>query len=133
MRIQYPDGLRIIRVPCTGKVDLIHILRAMEKGADGVCLVGCMEGSCHFERGNLMARRRVEEAARILDAVGVGGGRVKMYNLSAGEGPRFAEIAAEMTETIKGLGPNPIGAAPAENDDEHQQVTNPGPEDPALD
>ena len=111
MRLQYPDGIRIIRVPCTGKVDLIHILRAMEKGADGVCLVGCMEGNCHFERGNFRARRRVDEAARILDAVGVGGGRVRMYNLSAGEGPRFAEIAAEMTESIRSLGPSPIKSA----------------------
>ena len=78
MRLKYPDTIRIIRVPCTGKVDVIHILRAFEKGADGVYVVGCLEGECRFENGNLRARRRVEQAKTILDAVGVGGDRVKM-------------------------------------------------------
>lgn len=108
MRLQYPDGIRIIRVPCTGKVDVLHILHAFEKGADGVYVVGCMEGDCRFKRGNLRARKRVESARRILDTVGIGGERVQMYNLSSGEGPRFAEMASEMTERIKALGPNPI-------------------------
>jgi coenzyme F420-reducing hydrogenase delta subunit len=108
MRLKYPDTIRIIRVPCTGKVDVIHILRAFEKGADGVYVVGCLEGECRFENGNLRARRRVAQAKTILDAVGVGGDRVKMFNLSSGEGTRFAEYAVEMTEKIKELGPNPI-------------------------
>jgi F420-non-reducing hydrogenase iron-sulfur subunit len=108
MRLKYPDTIRVIRVPCTGKVDVIHILRAFEKGADGVYVVGCLEGECRFENGNLRARRRVEQAKTILDAVGVGGDRVKMFNLSSGEGTRFAEYAVEMTEKIKEMGPNPI-------------------------
>ena len=108
MRLNYPDTIRIIRVPCTGKVDLIHILRAFEKGADGVYVVGCLEGDCRFNNGNLRARKRVEQAQQILDAVGIGGERACMYNLSSGEGPRFAEFAVEMTEKIKELGPNPI-------------------------
>jgi F420-non-reducing hydrogenase iron-sulfur subunit len=108
MRLHYPDSIRIIRVPCTGKVDVIHILRAFEKGADGVYVVGCLEGDCRFENGNLRARRRVEQAKTILDAVGVGGDRVKMFNLSSGEGPRFAEYAVEMTDKIREMGPNPI-------------------------
>jgi len=108
MRLKYPDTIRVIRVPCTGKVDVIHILRAFEKGADGVYVVGCLEGECRFENGNLRARRRVEQAKSILDAVGVGGDRVKMFNLSSGEGTRFAEYAVEMTEKIKEMGPNPI-------------------------
>jgi F420-non-reducing hydrogenase iron-sulfur subunit len=108
MRLKYPDTIRVIRVPCTGKVDVIHILRAFEKGADGVYVVGCLEGECRFENGNLRARRRVEQAKTILDAVGVGGDRVKMFNLSSGEGTRFAEYAVEMTEKIKEIGPNPI-------------------------
>ncbi len=111
MRLRYPDTIRIIRVPCTGKVDVIHILRAFEKGADGVYVVGCLEGECRFENGNLRARRRVEQAKTILDAVGVGGDRVKMFNLSSGEGTRFAEYAVEMTEKIKEMGPNPIKTA----------------------
>ena len=111
MRLRYPDTIRIIRVPCTGKVDLIHILRAFEKGADGVYIVGCMEGDCRFDNGNLRARKRVEQSQAILDKVGVGGERVKMFNLSSGEGPRFAEYAVEMTEKIEKMGPNPIKIA----------------------
>lgn len=111
MRLKYPDTIRIIRVPCTGKVDVLHILRAFERGADGVYVVGCLEGECRFENGNLRARRRVEQARAILNAIGVGGDRVKMFNLSSGEGTRFAEYAVEMTEKIRELGPNPIKIA----------------------
>jgi len=111
MRLRYPDTIRIIRVPCTGKVDVLHILHAFEKGADGVYVVGCLEGECRFENGNLRARRRVEQAKTILDVIGVGGERVKMFNLSSGEGTRFAEYAREMTEKIRELGPNPIKTA----------------------
>ena len=108
MRLQYPGNIRIVRVPCTGKVDIIHILHAFEKGADGVYVVGCLEGDCRFNNGNLRARKRVEQAQRILDVVGTGGERAQMFNLSSGEGPRFAEIARDMTQKIKELGPNPI-------------------------
>lgn len=110
MRLQYPDTIRVIRVPCTGKVDVLHILRAFEKGADGLYVVGCMEGDCRFNQGNLRARKRVEQAQLLLDKIGIGGERVHMYNLSSGEGPKFAEYAVEMTEKIKELGPNPIKA-----------------------
>ena len=111
MRLEYPASIRIILVPCTGKVDIIHILRAFEKGADGVYAVGCMEGDCHFISGNFRARKRVEQARNLLDTIGIGGERVQMFNLSSGEGPLFAEIAVEMTERIKKLGPNPITLA----------------------
>ena len=111
MRLQYPDTIRIVRVPCTGKVDILHLLRAFEKGADGVYIVGCMEGDCRFNQGNLRARKRVEQAQVILEAIGIGGDRVHMYNLSSGEGPKFAQYAAEMTERIQKLGPNPLKAA----------------------
>jgi coenzyme F420-reducing hydrogenase delta subunit len=108
MRLQYPSNVKIICLPCTGKVDLIHILRAFEKGADGVYVVGCLEGACQFTSGNIRARKRVEQARAILDKIGVGGGRVQMYNLSSSEAPRFVQIASEMTEKILALGPNPI-------------------------
>ena len=108
MRINYPGTIRVVRLPCTGKVDIIHILRAFEKGADGVYVVGCLEGECRFENGNLQARKRVAQAKKILDTIGIGGERVRMYNLSSSDGPRFAEYAVEMTEKIKELGPNPL-------------------------
>jgi coenzyme F420-reducing hydrogenase delta subunit len=111
MRLKIPSNFRIIRVPCTGKVDIIHILRAFEKGADGVYVVGCMEGDCHYNEGNFRARKRVEQAAKILDQVGVGGERVKMFNLSSGEGPLFAQYSIEMDNKIKELGPSPIRVA----------------------
>jgi coenzyme F420-reducing hydrogenase delta subunit len=111
MRLQYPSSIRIICLPCTGKVDLIHILRAFEKGADGVCVVGCMEGACQFNSGNLRARKRVMQAREILEKIGIGGERVQMYNLSSSEAPRFVQIAEEMTHKILSLGPNPIKLA----------------------
>jgi F420-non-reducing hydrogenase iron-sulfur subunit len=108
MRLSYPTHIKIIRVPCTGKVDILHILHAFEKGADGVYAVGCMEGDCHYTSGNFRARKRIEQAKKILDAVGVGGDRVAMFNMASSEGPRFAAVALEMAAKIKKLGPNPI-------------------------
>jgi coenzyme F420-reducing hydrogenase delta subunit len=111
MRLQYPTNIRIIKVPCTGKVDVIHLLTAFEAGVDGVFVVGCLEGDCHYMEGNLFARARVNRVKGILDKVGIGGGRLEMYNLSAGMGGRFAEIAREMTDKVLELGPSPIRSA----------------------
>ena len=111
MRLQFPANIKIVRVPCSGKVDVIHILRAFEKGADGACVIGCLEGECHFSTGNLMARRRVEQAQKILDTIGIGSQRAKMFNLSSSEGPRFAQYSTEFTKEIKELGPNPLKLA----------------------
>ena len=111
MRLEYPTSIKIIRVPCTGKVDVQHILRAFEKGADGVYVVGCMEGDCHYNAGNFRARKRVEQAQALLDTIGIGGQRVRMYNLSSSEGPLFAQFAQEMEAIIQELGPNPIKKA----------------------
>jgi len=113
MRLQYPPEVRLIQVPCTGKVDLIHLLQAFEAGADGVFVAGCLEGDCHFLEGNLYAKKRVKRAKDILDQVGLGGGRLEMYNLSAGMGGRFAEIVREITEQVRELGPSPVRAAKA--------------------
>jgi F420-non-reducing hydrogenase iron-sulfur subunit len=111
MRLQYPSNIQIILVPCTGKVDVIHMLHAIEKGADGAYLVGCIEGDCHFNSGNLRARKRVEQVQKILDTINIGGERVQMYNLSSSEGLRFTQFAIEMNERILKLGPNPIKRA----------------------
>ncbi len=108
MRLQYPSSVKIVRVPCTGKVDIQHLLRAFEKGADGAYVLGCMEGDCHFNSGNFRARKRVEQAQRILETIGVGGERVQMYNLSSSEAPLFVKIANEMHDRILALGPNPL-------------------------
>jgi F420-non-reducing hydrogenase iron-sulfur subunit len=111
MRLQYPNNVKIISIPCTGKVDLIHLLRAFEKGADGAYVLGCLEGECRYDRGNFRARKRVEQARQILESIGIGGDRVQMYNLSSSEAPQFVRFAKEMTEKIKKMGPNPIKLA----------------------
>ncbi len=107
MRLSYPANVKIVKVPCTGRVDVILILKAFENGADGVYLAGCLEGDCHYLVGNIRARKRVEYVKHILDECGIGGERVAMYNMSSAEGQRFAEIAREMTEKVRNLGPNP--------------------------
>ncbi len=104
----YPTNIRIVKVPCTGRVAIIHLMKALEKGADGVFVAGCMEGDCHFQAGNLRARKRVAYVRQLLETIGMEPDRVAMYNLSSGEGPRFAEISLEMTEKIRQLGPNPV-------------------------
>ncbi len=108
MRLEYPKNIKIIRVPCTGKVDVMHLLRSIQKGADGVYVVGCLEGNCHYNEGNFRARERVNHVRSLLEEVGLEGDRVRMYNLSSGEGPTFAAYAREMTENILALGPNPL-------------------------
>jgi F420-non-reducing hydrogenase iron-sulfur subunit len=108
MRLRYPTNIKIIRVPCSGRVAILHMLKALEEGADGVLVAGCLEGDCHYQSGNLRARKRVTYVREILEKIGMETDRVAMYNLSAGDGPRFAEIAREMTEKVKELGPSPI-------------------------
>jgi coenzyme F420-reducing hydrogenase delta subunit len=105
MRLQYPPNVRIIKLPCTGKVDTLHLMKAFEEGADAVFVAGCLEGECHYLEGNLRARKKVAYAKRLLGEVGIEGERVEMFNLSSAMGTRFAEIVEEMTEKAKALGP----------------------------
>ena len=108
MRLKYSANIKIIQLPCTGRVDIIHLLNAFEDGADGVYVAGCLEGECHYIAGNLKARRKVEYVQRILKELGIEPERMQMYNLSSAQGARFAEIANEMAEKIAALGPTPI-------------------------
>ncbi len=105
MRLQYSPGVRIIRLPCTGKVDALHLMKALEDGADGVFVAGCLEGQCHYLEGNLRAKKRVAYVKRLLEEVGIDPQRIAMFNLSSAMGGRFAEIVEEMTERITKLGP----------------------------
>ena len=106
--MQYPTNVRVIQLPCSGRVDILHLLRAFEDGADGVYVAGCMEGDCHFLTGNLKARRKVEFVKKILEALDIEPERLEMFNMSSAEGPRFAQVAREFTETIRQLGPTPV-------------------------
>ena len=108
MRLQYPGSVRVLRLPCTGKIEVNYLLAAFERGADGVMVAGCLEGGCHFQEGNLRARRRVERAKQLLEEIGLEPERIEMYNLSSAEGTRFAEIVTQMNERIARLGPSPL-------------------------
>ena len=98
-------------MPCTGKVDVLHILRCFERGADGVYVVGCREGDCHYQNGNFRAKKRVEQARQLLDRIGVGGQRVRMCNLSSSDAPLFVRFAEEMHAAVLEAGPNPVRTA----------------------
>jgi len=111
MRLSYPANVKIIQLPCTGRVDIIYLLKAIEDGADGVYVAGCLEDECHFLKGNIRARKKVEYVKKTLEELGIEPERVEMYNLSSAMGPRFAEIAQEMTEKIRALGPSPLRLA----------------------
>ena len=108
--MSYPSNVKVINVPCTGRVDILHLLKAIEDGADGVYVAGCLEGDCHYLTGNLKAKKRVAYVKKVLEEIGMEPERVEMYNLSAAQGTRFAEIAREFTERILDLGPSPVGS-----------------------
>jgi coenzyme F420-reducing hydrogenase delta subunit len=108
MRLDYPPNLKIVQLPCSGRVDMLHLLKAIEEGADGVCVAGCLEGECHFVEGNLKTKKKVLAVKKTLAEAGVEPERVEMFNLSSAMGPRFAEIAKEMTEQVRALGPTPV-------------------------
>lgn len=107
-RMQYPPNVRVVHVPCTGKIEMEHILSAFEKGIDGVLIAGCLEGGCHFIEGNLRAKKRSEYLREMLDQIGVGRERLRMVNLSAAMAPTFVERVKEIVETVASLGPNPL-------------------------
>jgi len=98
-------------LPCTGRIDESLLLKAYENGADGVMVIGCLEGDCHYVNGNIRARARVERVYQILEQINVGPERIRMYNLSAGEGAKFAEFTSEFVEQVESLGPSPINLA----------------------
>jgi len=108
MRLSYPTSIKVVKVPCTGRVDVLTMLKAFEAGADGVLVAGCLEGECHFLKGNLRAKKRVAYLKELLQELGIEPERAAMYNLSSAQGQRFAQIAEEMTGIVRTLGPTPI-------------------------
>ena len=107
-RTKYPPNVRVIRVMCSGRVDERLILKAFALGADGVLVCGCHPGDCHYQKGNLNARRRVTGLKPFLEAVGIGGDRLRLEWISASEAPRVAETVKGFTETMRRLGPNTL-------------------------
>jgi F420-non-reducing hydrogenase iron-sulfur subunit len=105
-RLKYPPNMIPIRVMCSGRVDPTFVLKALADGADGVLIAGCHPPSdCHYESGNIKAMRRYPLLIKTLKQFGVEPERVRLEWISASEGVRFAQVMAEMTETIQQLGP----------------------------
>ncbi len=107
-RLQYPPNVRIIRLMCSGAVDMIYVLKALIEGADGVLIGGCHPGDCHYQNGNYKARRRVAILKKILSKLGYDEDRLWLRWISASEGKLFADTITQMVEELKKKGPNPI-------------------------
>lgn len=105
-RMTYPANVRVIRVPCSGRVSPSLILRAFQRGADGVAVAGCHPGDCHYVSGNYHARRRLSALHRFLEFLGIEPERFQVHWISASEGNKFARVMTEITEKVQALGPN---------------------------
>ena len=104
-RIQYPPNVRVVRVPCSGRVNPLYIIKALQHGADGVLVSGCHPGDCHYISGNYYARRRFALLKSLLEAVGIEPGRVNFSWVSAAEGEKFSQVVTQVVEGVKALGP----------------------------
>jgi len=104
-RIEYPPNVKIIRVMCSGRVNPMFVINALQEGADGVLIGGCHPGDCHYIQGNYFARRRIAVLKKLLEYIGLDKRRVRMTWVSAAEGKKFADVIKEVTEDIKKLGP----------------------------
>ena len=104
-RLEYPATVRIIRVPCSGRIDPVFILRSFQSGADGVLVSGCHPGDCHYGQGNFYARRRMTMFRELLAFTGINPRRVQMSWVSASEGKKWAQVVTEVTDEIRALGP----------------------------
>jgi F420-non-reducing hydrogenase iron-sulfur subunit len=104
-RVQYPPNIRVIRVMCSGRVDPAFIFKAFEAGMDGVAVLGCHIGDCHYQTGNLQAEKKIELVRKVLEQVGLQPERLHLDWVSAAEGQRFGEVITDFTEKIRELGP----------------------------
>ena len=104
-RIQYPANIRVVKVPCSGRVDPLFIMKSLQSGYDGILISGCHPGDCHYISGNYVARRRFAVLKPLLEFIGVEPDRVQFSWISAGEGERFAQVVTKVTEDVKKLGP----------------------------
>jgi coenzyme F420-reducing hydrogenase delta subunit len=105
MRLQYPSNIRIIRVPCTGRIDILHMLKPFEDGGDGVFLSGCLLDDCHYKTGNYKATKRVAHAKQLLTQAGIDPQRLEMYYNSSAMGPQFAQTCRDFVGRVAALGP----------------------------
>jgi coenzyme F420-reducing hydrogenase delta subunit len=105
-RMQYPPNIRVVRIPCSGRVDPLFIMKSLQSGFDGVLVSGCHPGDCHYISGNFIARRKFAVLKPLLEFIGIEPDRVQFSWISAGEGERFATVVLKVTEDIRKLGPS---------------------------
>ena len=108
MRLQYPPNVRVVKLLCTGRVDINHLLEAFLAGWDAVMVSGCEIGDCHFLEGNLRAKERVAHAKTLIEEAGLEPERLEMFHIGASDAPKWAETVTMMTERTRELGPNPL-------------------------
>ncbi len=104
-RIKYQSNVRVLRVPCTGRIDFMLIIKAFQRGADGVIVSGCHPNDCHYTSGNYHARRRWMVFQELMDTMGIDTSRVTFSWVSAAEGAKWAQLVNEVTDTVRKLGP----------------------------
>lgn len=102
---QMDASVRLVQVPCTGRVDGIHLLKAFEDGADAVFVLGCLEKNCYYDTGSIEGRKRVDYVKQMLTEVGIEKERLQMFNAASSNAWMFPEIVSKMTEIARKLGP----------------------------
>jgi coenzyme F420-reducing hydrogenase delta subunit len=107
-RIQYPPNIRVVRVMCSGRIDPVIPLQVFAKGADGVIVLGCHPGDCHYSEGNLYEEKKIKMLKKLLTLSGLGSERLELEWVSASEGQRFSQVITQFTERIKKAGPSPL-------------------------
>jgi coenzyme F420-reducing hydrogenase delta subunit len=105
-RKKYPANLTILKVPCSGRIDPLFIMKGLQMGFDGVMVSGCHPGDCHYQTGNYRARRRLALIKKFLEYMGVPEERVQASWVSASEGAKFAQVVVDVVENVKAVGPN---------------------------
>jgi len=108
LKLMLPKNVEIVRVPCAGRIETIFLVKAFEKGADGVLIFACYEENCQFLRGNLRARSRLSYARKMLERIGLEKERLEICHLATNSGTRLAEALHRKYEQLKKLGPTPI-------------------------
>jgi F420-non-reducing hydrogenase iron-sulfur subunit len=107
-RLRIPPSIRVIRTMCSGRIDPLFVLKCYLKGADGVMMMGCHPGDCHYQKGNYNARRRYVMLHNIFKTLGLDKDRIGLWWVSASEAPVYEKVTNKFTQQVKKLGPNPL-------------------------
>lgn len=106
LNLELPDNVRVINVPCTGRIEILHLLKPFERGADGVYVAGCQEDSCRYTDGIDKVKKRVQYVKKILEQLEIEPQRIEVFSLSASKGQEFANLGVKMSKRVCSLGPN---------------------------